>query len=179
MRAGRKTRGFVAVTFAAVTAAASITVSIAATGTGPLAGGVAGKPSASGSTSGSVSASATAASVELTLLHGTKTLPSSIPPAFASVLNTPPWTAYTHYVVLSTKSLSLATNNVVKEALPSGHTVEITLLAGGPSPKMELVLKDSKGAQVAKGTYTQPKGVPLLPWQVPYKNGGLVVAVRP
>lgn len=175
MRAGRKTRGFVAITFAAVTAAASIAVA----GVGPLAGGtVAGKPSASGSTSGSTSASATA-SVELTLLHGTKTLPSSIPPAFASVLSTPPWTAYTHYVVLSTKSLGLATNNVVKESLPSGHTVEITLLAGGPSPKMELVLKDSKGVQVAKGTYTQPKGVPLLPWQVPYKNGGLVVAVRP
>lgn len=177
MRAGTKTRGFVAIAFAGVTAAASIAVAgVGPGGSGP-GGGVAGKPSASGSTSGS--ASSTAASVELTLLHGTKTLPSSIPPAFASVLNSPPWTAYTHYVVLSTKTLALATNNVVKESLPSGHTVEITLLAGGASPKMDLVLKDSKGVQVAKGTYTQPKGVPLLPWQVPYKNGGLVVAVRP
>lgn len=173
MRAGSRTRGFVAVAFAVVSAVASVAAA------GPGAGApstVTGKNSASSSVSAS---SAVGNTVEFTLLHGTKTLPSSIPSQFASALASPPWTVYSHYVVLSTKSLPLTVGATVKESLPTGHTVEITLVTPGTAPKMDMVLKDAKGVQVAKGTYTQPKGTPVLPWQVPYKAGGLVVAVRP
>lgn len=117
------------------------------------------------------------ANVELTLFHGTKADAGSIPSAWPE-LTSPPFNAYNHYEQLSTKTLALTKGNASKESLPDGSTLEATLLDTNPKVKVELVLKDSKGAQISKGTYSSPKGKKFLPVSTPYKNGALVVGLK-
>ena len=149
----------------------------AAAGADPKPGaGVVGKPSASASVSASASASAST-SVQFTVIKGTKGAASAIPSGFPQ-LASPPWTIYNNYVVVSSKSLPLTAGKTVKESLPSGHTVEITLVAPGPKPKFDLVLTDAKG-KASKATFTEEKGKTFFPFHVPYETGGLVLAVKP
>lgn len=117
------------------------------------------------------------ANVELTLLHGTKADASAIPSGWPELTN-PPFNAYNHYAVLSTKTLALKKGNASKESLPDGSTLEATLLDTNPKVKVELVLKDNKGAQISKGTYSSPKGKKFLPVSTPYKGGALVVGLK-
>lgn len=117
------------------------------------------------------------ANVELTLLHGTKADASAIPSGWPE-LTSPPFNAYNHYAVLSTKTLALKKGNASKESLPDGSTLEATLLDTNPKVKVELVLKDNKGAQISKGTYSSPKGKKFLPVSTPYKGGALVVGLK-
>lgn len=117
------------------------------------------------------------ANVELTMLHGTKASTSAIPSGWPE-LNKPPFDAYNHYDVLSTKTLALKKGTATKESLPDGSALEATLIETAPKVKIELVLKDSKGAQVSKGTYSSPKGKKFLPVSTPFKGGALVVGVK-
>lgn len=119
----------------------------------------------------------TTADVELTLLHGTKGATSAIPSAWPE-LNEPPFNAYNHYAIVSTKTLSLTQGALTKESLPDGSSLEATLIQIAPKVKLELVLKDSKGAQVSKGTYSASKGKKFLPVSTPYKGGSLVIGVK-
>ena len=162
----------VALAFGSVRGAAAGSAAGSATGNGIVAG----KPSASLSASASASAS-TSASVEFTVLKGTKAAASAIPSGFPQLASAP-WTIYNHYVVLTSKSLPLTVGKSVKESLPSGHTVEITLVTPGAKPKFDLVLTDSKG-KTSKGTFTEEKGKVFFPFHVPHETGGLVLAVKP
>lgn len=117
------------------------------------------------------------ANVELTLLHGTKAEASVIPSGWPE-LTSPPFNAYNHYEVVSTKTLALKKGNPAKEALPDGSSLEATLVDTAPKVKVELVLKDAKGAQVSKGTYSTPKGKRFLPVSTPFKGGALVVGLK-
>ncbi len=117
------------------------------------------------------------ANVELTLLHGTKAEASAIPSGWPE-LTSPPFNAYNHYEALSTKTLALKKGNASKEPLPDGSSLEATLVDVNPKVKVELVLKDSKGAQISKGTYSSPKGKRFLPVSTPYKGGALVVGLK-
>lgn len=117
------------------------------------------------------------ASLELTLLHGTKASASAIPSEWPE-LKSPPFNAYDKYEILSTKTLALKKGNAAKEPLPDGSSLEATLLETNPKVKIQLVLKDSKGAQVSKGTYSPPKGKRFLPVSTPYKTGALVVGLK-
>ncbi len=116
-------------------------------------------------------------SLELVLLHGTKQATGAIPPGWPE-LSEPPFTAYNHYEIVGTKTLSLEKGKAFKEALPDGSTIEATLHEVAPKHKFELVVKDSKGAQVSKGSYSLPKGKRILPVSTPYKGGNLVVALK-
>ncbi len=122
-------------------------------------------------------AAANTADVELTLLHGTKAATSAIPPGWPE-LNKPPFDAYNHYVVHSTKKLTLQKGAATKESLPGGESLEATLLDTTPKVKIELVLKDSKGAQISKGTYSSPKGKQFIPASIPFKGGALVLGLK-
>lgn len=117
------------------------------------------------------------ADVELTMLHGTKAAAESIPPTWPE-LKDPPFNAYNKYEVLSTKTLALKKGTQTKESLPDGSSLEATLIDIAPKVKLELVLKDNKGAQVSKGTYSSPKGKKFLPVSTPYKGGSLVIGVK-
>lgn len=122
-------------------------------------------------------AAANTADVELTMLHGTKASASSIPPGWPE-LSKPPFDAYNHYELLSTKTLALKKGTATKESLPDGSALEATLIETTPKVKIELVLKDGKGAQISKGTYSSPKGKRFLPVSTPFKGGSLVVGVK-
>ncbi|MBI2388124.1 MAG: hypothetical protein HYV09_00795 [Deltaproteobacteria bacterium] len=116
--------------------------------------------------------------LEVTLLHGTKASASAIPSGWPELAD-PPFNAYNRYEILSTKTLALKKGSPSKESLPDGSSLEATLLDdSNPKVKFELVLKDSKGAQVSKGTYSSPKGKRFLPVSTPYKTGALVVGVK-
>jgi hypothetical protein len=117
------------------------------------------------------------ADVEITLVHGTKGA-ELIPPGWPE-LKDPPFNAYNHYEVVSTKTLALKKGTQTKESLPDGSSLEATLIDIAPKVKLELVLKDSKGAQVSKGTYSSPKGKKFIPVSTPYKGGSLVIGVKP
>lgn len=117
------------------------------------------------------------ANVELTLFHGTKADAGTIPSGWPE-LTSPPFNAYNHYEQISTKTLALKKGNASKESLPDGSTLEATLVDTNPKVKVELVLKDNKGAQISKGTYSSPKGKKFLPVSTPYKNGALVVGLK-
>lgn len=121
--------------------------------------------------------SANNANFELTLLHGTKGDAGTIPSGWPE-LTSPPFNAYNHYEVLSTKTLTLTKGSASKEALPDGSTLEATLVDTTPKLKVELVLKDNKGAQISKGTYSTPKGKKFLPVSTPHKGGALVVGLK-
>jgi hypothetical protein len=117
------------------------------------------------------------ANVELTLLHGTKASASAIPSGWPELSN-PPFNAYNNYSVLSTKTLPLKKGTATKESLPDGSSFEATLIDVAPKVKVELVIKDHKGAQVSKGTYSSPKGKKFLPVSMPYKGGSLVIGLK-
>lgn len=118
----------------------------------------------------------TSADVEITLLHGTKGT-DAIPPTWPE-LKDPPFNAYNHYEIVSTKTLALKKGAQAKESLPDGSSFEATLIDTTPKVKLELVLKDSKGAQVSKGTYSASKGKKFMPVSTPYKGGSLVIGVK-
>lgn len=115
--------------------------------------------------------------VELTMLHGTKAAAGAIPSAWPE-LNDPPFNAYNKYEVLSTKTMALKKGTQTKESLPDGSSLEATLIDVTPKVKLELVLRDAKGAQVSKGTYSSPKGKKFLPVSTPFKGGSLVIGVK-
>lgn len=119
------------------------------------------------------------ADVELVLLHGTKADKPLLPKDFPE-LSSPPWNAYNHYEVLSTKKLALANGKMVTEPLPDGSTLETTLLEKDKTDKykLEIVVKDGKGAQVSKGKYSAGKGARFMPVTLPYKGGILVVSLK-
>lgn len=117
------------------------------------------------------------ANVELTMLHGTKAATGAIPPGWPE-LSKPPFDAYNKYELLSTKTLALKKGTATKESLPDGSALEATLIETTPKVKIELVLKDGKGAQISKGTYSSPKGKRFLPVSTPFKGGSLVVGVK-
>jgi hypothetical protein len=117
------------------------------------------------------------ADVELTLLHGTKASASAMPSGWPE-LNKPPFDAYNHYALLSTKTLALTKGTATKESLPDGSSLEATLIETTPKVKIELVVKDSKGTQITKGTYASPKGKRFLPVSTPYKGGSLVIGFK-
>jgi hypothetical protein len=119
------------------------------------------------------------ADVELVLLHGTKADKPLLPKDFPE-LASPPWNAYNHYDVLSTKKLALANGKTVTEPLPDGSTLETTLLEKDKTDKykLEIVVKDGKGAQVSKGKYSAGKGARFMPVTLPYKGGILVVSLK-
>lgn len=127
--------------------------------------------------SGIQQAASNDANLELVLLHGTKQANGAIPPGWPE-LSQPPFTAYNHYEVVGTKTLGLQKGKAFKEALPDGSTIEATLQEVAPKHKFELVVKDSKGTQVSKGSYSLPKGKRILPVSTPYKGGNLVVALK-
>jgi len=130
-----------------------------------------------GTASAAIQQSANSTNVELTLLHGTKADAGAIPAGWPE-LTSPPFNAYNHYEVVSTKTLALTKGNAAKESLPDGSTLEATLLDTNPKVKVELVLKDNKGSQISKGTYSSPKGKKFLPVSTPYKGGALVVGLK-
>ncbi len=123
-------------------------------------------------------ATGTTANLELTVMHGTKASASAVPSEWSKDLTNPPFSSYNNYVVLTTKTLALTKGAVVKESLPDGSTLEATLQDTAPKYKVELVLKDAKGAQVAKGSYSSPAGKRFLSHSTPYKGGALVVGLR-
>jgi hypothetical protein len=112
--------------------------------------------------------------VELTQIagtNGTKSVPADFPE-----LASAPWNAYNHYEIISTTKLTLPLSTKVTQALVDGSTVEATL---SPGNKIEVALKDSKGATMSKGKYpVLQKGSKFLPVSVPYKTGNLVVAFK-
>lgn len=116
------------------------------------------------------------ADVEITFFHGTKGT-DSIPPGWPE-LKDPPFNAYNHYEAIGNKTLALKKGTPTKESLPDGSSLEVTLAEVAPKVKFELVIKDSKGAQVSKGTYAAAKGKKFLPVSTPYKNGSLVLGVK-
>jgi len=120
---------------------------------------------------------ATTTDVELTLLHGTKASASAMPSGWPE-LNKPPFDAYNNYVVHSTKKLTLTKGTATKEPLPGGESLEATLIDTTPKVKIELVLKDKKGVQISKGTYSSPKGKQFIPASIPYKGGSLVLGLK-
>jgi hypothetical protein len=119
------------------------------------------------------------ADVELVLLHGTKADKASIPKDFPELGN-PPFNAYNHYEILSTKKLGLLKDKATTEPLPDGSSFETTLLEKdkGDKFKLEIVVKDGKGALVSKGKYTAGKGARFMPVTLPYKGGNLVVSLK-
>lgn len=120
--------------------------------------------------------------VELTQIAGTTGTPS-IPAAFPE-LGSAPWNAYNHYDVVSTTKLTLPLSTKVTQALVNGSTIEATLVpppsnSKDPSNKIEVTLKDDKGATLSKGKYpVLAKGSKFLPVSIPYKTGNLVVAFK-
>jgi hypothetical protein len=118
------------------------------------------------------------ADVELKLLHGTKADKASLPADFPE-LASPPWNAYNHYEVLSTKKLGLLKDKTTTEQLPDGSTLEATLLeAKAEKYKLEIVVKDVKGVQVSKGKYSAKKSARFMPVTLPYKGGILVLSLQ-
>ncbi len=119
------------------------------------------------------------ADVELVLLHGTKADKPLLPKDFPE-LTSPPWNAYNHYEVLSNKRLALLSGKTVTEPLPDGSTLETTMLEKDKAEKykLEIVVKDGKGAQVSKGKYSAGKGARFMPVTLPYKGGILVVSLK-
>lgn len=123
------------------------------------------------------------AQVDLVLLHGTKADKAALPKEFPE-LASPPWNAYNHYDVLSTKKLALTKDKPTTEPLPDGSTLATTLLEkvvekdGTEKYKLEVVVKDGKGAQVSKGKYSAGKGARFMPVTLPYKGGILVVSLK-
>jgi hypothetical protein len=115
--------------------------------------------------------------IELTLFHGTKAAAESIPAGWPE-LKDPPFNAYNKYEQLSTKTLALTKGTATKESLPDGSSLEATLIEVAPKVKVELILKDKKGSQVSKGTYSAAKGKKFLPVSTPYQNGALVIGVK-
>ena len=120
--------------------------------------------------------------VELTQIAGTAGT-AQIPAGFPE-LGSAPWNAYNHYEVISTTKLSLPLSTKVTQALVDGSTVEATLVppptnSADKSNKVEVTLKDSKGATMSKGKYPiLAKGSKFLPVSVPYKTGNLVIAIK-
>ncbi len=117
------------------------------------------------------------ADVELALVHGTKASASASPSGWPE-LNKPPFDAYNHYELLSTKKLSLQKGVATKESLPDGSSLEATLVETTPKVKIDLVVKDSKGALISKASYASPKGKRFIPVSTPYKGGSLVVGLK-
>ena len=117
------------------------------------------------------------AELELVLLHGTKAAKDLVPDGYDELKN-PPWNAYNHYEILTTKTLALTKGTSVKEALPDGSMLETTLLETTPKYQIKVELKDGKGNLMSKGTYKAGKGARFLPVQAPYKGGGLVVSLK-
>jgi hypothetical protein len=115
--------------------------------------------------------------LELTLLHGTNQAAAAIPPGWPE-LGSPPFNAYNHYAVVTTKSLVLKKGTLTKESLPDGSTLEANVVETAPKAKLELVLRDAKGGQVVKGTYSLPKGKRHPFATTPYKGGSLVIGLR-
>jgi hypothetical protein len=112
--------------------------------------------------------------VELTQIAGTNGA-KAVPADFPELANAP-WNAYNHYEVVSTTKLTLPLSTKVTQALVDGSTVEATL---SPGNKIEVALKDAKGATMSKGKYpVLQKGAKFLPVSVPYKTGNLVVAFK-
>jgi len=103
----------------------------------------------------------------------------SVPPQYPE-LATPPFNTYPNYTVVSTKTLTLPLTVTMTEKLLSGDTFEATLVAV-PAGKVDIVVKDAKGAVLSKGRYTIPpktaKPSTIYPISVPYKVGNLVVAI--
>jgi hypothetical protein len=123
------------------------------------------------------------AEVELVLLHGTKADKPVLPKEFPE-LASPPWNAYNHYEVLSTKKLGLMKDKAATEPLPDGSTLGTTFLEKvvekdkSEKFKLEVLVKDAKGAQVSKGKYNAAKGARFMPVTLPYKGGILVVSLK-
>jgi hypothetical protein len=128
---------------------------------------------------GTAAAQATVATadVELALVHGTKASASASPSGWPE-LNKPPFDAYNHYVIHSTKKLTLQKGAATKESLPGGESLEATLVETTPKVKIDLVVKDSKGALISKASYASPKGKRFIPVSTPYKGGSLVVGLK-
>ena len=145
-----------------------------ALGAAALVAGAAGRSAA-----GSRVAGASDADVELVLLHGTKADQPAIPKDFPELAN-PPFNAYNHYAVLSSKTLALLKDKTATEALPDGSSLETTLRdkEKGDKFKLEIAVKDAKGAQVSRGKYTAGRGARFMPVTLPYKGGILVVSLK-
>lgn len=115
------------------------------------------------------------ADLEVTVYEGTKAATSAIP---IPELSTPPFTVYNHYVEKKKSTLALKKGVAAKDTFPDGSSFEATLLETAPTPKFQLVIKDAKGAQLIKGTYTTPKGKHVLPTIIGGANSGIVPAFK-
>jgi hypothetical protein len=101
------------------------------------------------------------AKLEITVFKGTKASASALPSGWPGLASAP-FNAYNSYVEVDKKTIELTKGKTVTGTF-SGGSLEATLVDTAPKPKFELVIKDSKGVQLVKGTYSANKNAPVLP----------------
>jgi hypothetical protein len=120
-------------------------------------------------------------SVELGQIAGTKGTAQI--PANWPELGSTPFTIYNHYEVASAKTLTLSSTKV-SEKLVDGSTFEAGFTQVGTAPnvtwKVEITIKDSSGVLLSTGKYPAPTvKAKVFPISLPYKDGNLVIGLRP
>jgi len=101
------------------------------------------------------------AKLEITVFKGTKASASALPSGWPGLASAP-FNTYNSYVEVEKKTIDLTKGATVTGTF-AGGSLEATLIDVAPKAKFELVIKDAKGAQLAKGTYSTPKNTGILP----------------
>ncbi|MGZ3417692.1 MAG: hypothetical protein ACXVEF_07760 [Polyangiales bacterium] len=116
------------------------------------------------------------AKLEITVFKGTKASASAIPSGWPGLASAP-FNAYNSYVEVDKQTIDLTKGKTVTGTF-SGGSLEATLIDTTPKPKFELVIKDAKGVQLVKGTYSTPKGTPILPAIINSANQAIVPGLK-
>jgi hypothetical protein len=120
-----------------------------------------------------------APTIEITMLHGVSSSAPAIPAGFV-IPKQPPWSAYNHWTLLDTKSVSIASSAPVPMDLKNKYTTEIAIAAPADKrPCFEIVVKGPKHEQVLKGKYCAEVGQRFCPAMInPYEGGVLGVCYK-
>lgn len=114
--------------------------------------------------------------LEITVFKGTKASASALPSGWPGLASAP-FNAYNSYVEVDKKTITLSKGKTVTGTF-AGGSLEATLVDTEPKAKFELVIKDAKGVQLVKGTYSTPKNTPLLPAIINSANHAIVPGLK-